>query len=444
MSDVLQAEVLLKGKAVNANVVAAMTDADLTLTIEGASTVSLTLADSRRKLLRAGLFGDRVTLEVDGLLFELVKVAKSGDRLNLTFEDGAVAELRRHYGVKTVAAGVMTRGAFARQLIAEAPFIRAEIFDSGATAMTALNRGSEEDPFQNTWDALGDLVGPVEWRRFAYRNVVYLGTDEWLRTRTPPVMTIKEFTGGVDNIDHDTDVGKPTDSATVTGRIDRWTAAPGQPVEVQDQGLGDGLWVVKEITRSLFSKQASIALVRPQAGLPEPVEPPPSAETADAGTADDFSVPEASGGGPKSVPGGVSKEGYVWPVRGQITGYFGEKRGPSMSIATHHHKGIDIAAPTGTPVLASRTGHVIVAGVEEGYGNVVYVQHEGAHTRYAHLSRILVQNGQHVVQGGRIGLVGSTGESTGPHLHFEIRINQEAVDPGPLLPGYREMPKGWA
>lgn len=96
----------------------------------------------------------------------------------------------------------------------------------------------------------------------------------------------------------------------------------------------------------------------------------------------------------------------------------------------HAHLGTDLAAPTGTPVHTIGDGVVDFAGVQNGYGNVVYVKHANQHeTVYAHLSRIDVRKGQSVSQGQTIGAVGQTGWATGPHLHFEFRVNGKQVDP---------------
>ena len=94
------------------------------------------------------------------------------------------------------------------------------------------------------------------------------------------------------------------------------------------------------------------------------------------------------------------------------------------------HNGVDYAAPTGTPVRTVGDGVVDFAGVQNGFGNVVFVKHRGGNTTvYAHLSRINVRRGQNVAQGENIGAVGSTGWATGPHLHFEFRVNGEVRDP---------------
>ena len=120
---------------------------------------------------------------------------------------------------------------------------------------------------------------------------------------------------------------------------------------------------------------------------------------------------------------------YVWPVHGRLTSYFG-RRNLGMGTAAFH-RGIDVAAPTGTPIVAARSGTVTFAGWStRGYGNLVRVRHAGgAETWYAHASRILVSVGQYVHQGDRIALVGSTGLSTGPHLHFELHVGGSAIDP---------------
>jgi murein DD-endopeptidase MepM/ murein hydrolase activator NlpD len=94
------------------------------------------------------------------------------------------------------------------------------------------------------------------------------------------------------------------------------------------------------------------------------------------------------------------------------------------------HEGLDLGAGYGSPIHAAAAGVVVHAGWLGGYGNLVVIDHGGGlSTAYGHQSQIAVSYGQHVGQGQVIGYVGSTGHSTGPHLHFEVRINGEAVDP---------------
>jgi murein DD-endopeptidase MepM/ murein hydrolase activator NlpD len=126
----------------------------------------------------------------------------------------------------------------------------------------------------------------------------------------------------------------------------------------------------------------------------------------------------------------------MWPVVGKLESGVGGRRNPFGGRGFEYHEGQDIDAAYGTPVLVAATGRVIIAGWQRGYGNVVYVDHgSGLSTRYGHLSAIDVSVGQTVTRGQTIGLVGSTGRSTGPHLHYEVRINNQPVDPRPYLPG---------
>jgi murein DD-endopeptidase MepM/ murein hydrolase activator NlpD len=123
-----------------------------------------------------------------------------------------------------------------------------------------------------------------------------------------------------------------------------------------------------------------------------------------------------------------SSAGLIWPVNGPITSPFGWRWG-------RMHQGIDIGVPTGTPIHAAAAGTIIYCGWEEGYGNLVVIDHGGnLATAYAHQSAIAVTCGQYVDQGQVIGYVGCTGHCTGPHLHFEVRVNGEPVDPMGYLP----------
>ena len=123
-------------------------------------------------------------------------------------------------------------------------------------------------------------------------------------------------------------------------------------------------------------------------------------------------------------------EGYMWPAQGVLTSGYGWRWG-------RMHQGVDIAGPVGTPIYAAAPGVVVSSGWNSGgYGNLVDVRHpDGSLTRYAHNSRLMVSAGQQVRQGQQIAEMGSTGFSTGPHLHFEIHVSsQGAVNPMALLP----------
>jgi murein DD-endopeptidase MepM/ murein hydrolase activator NlpD len=132
--------------------------------------------------------------------------------------------------------------------------------------------------------------------------------------------------------------------------------------------------------------------------------------------------------GPENAPGVLS-----WPVAGTITSPFGYRRSP-FGGGMEFHQGLDIAAPMGTTVQAASGGTVISAGWYGGYGNYILIDHGGGMaTGYGHLSQIFVSAGQQVQKGQAIGAVGSTGMSTGPHLHFEVRMQGKPTDPAAYL-----------
>ena len=123
----------------------------------------------------------------------------------------------------------------------------------------------------------------------------------------------------------------------------------------------------------------------------------------------------------------------LWPVNApaqKITSVFGEKRSGGRV-----HKGLDIAAPQGTPVKATASGITSFSGEQRGYGKMVVVDHcNGYETAYAHLDAILISCGTKVRRGSKIGLVGASGNATGPHLHYEVRCGKKCVDPEIYLP----------
>jgi murein DD-endopeptidase MepM/ murein hydrolase activator NlpD len=140
------------------------------------------------------------------------------------------------------------------------------------------------------------------------------------------------------------------------------------------------------------------------------------------------SAPGRAGAGASDIPS-------IWPVMGTLRSGVGMRNNPFGGSSTEYHKGQDISAPMGTPVMATATGTVTIARWLRGYGWAVYIDHgNGITTRYGHLSRIDVVEGQTIKRGEQLGLVGSTGRSTGPHLHYEVRINGQPVSPLLYLP----------
>ena len=132
--------------------------------------------------------------------------------------------------------------------------------------------------------------------------------------------------------------------------------------------------------------------------------------------------------GTKKVENTSGSSTYVWPAQGRVSSEYGSRWG-----RTHH--GIDIAASTGTPIYAVRDGKVTFSGTNGNYGKMIKIDHGGGiETRYAHCSVLKVSSGTSVKKGQLIALVGSTGNSTGPHLHFEVRVGGDSKNPRSYLP----------
>lgn len=124
----------------------------------------------------------------------------------------------------------------------------------------------------------------------------------------------------------------------------------------------------------------------------------------------------------------------IMPSSGYLSSLFGTRHHPVLGI-TREHRGVDIAAPKGRPILAPAEGTVRFAGNKEGgYGYTVEIDHGyGYLTRFAHASRLLVNSGERVRRGQLIALVGATGRTTGPHLHYEVEVHGRRVDPVPFM-----------
>jgi murein DD-endopeptidase MepM/ murein hydrolase activator NlpD len=192
--------------------------------------------------------------------------------------------------------------------------------------------------------------------------------------------------------------------------------------ETEEQRAARDALVVRQNTLAAAraSQQSMLASVRQQRHADE--EDLSKMQAASAAIAAQIRAHASSGSAGGSTGGGTSSSGLIWPVNGPITSGFGLRWG-SM------HEGIDIGVPCGTPIHAAAAGTVIYSGWADGYGNFVVIDHgNGLATAYGHQSAIYVSGGS-VSQGQTIGAVGSTGHSTGCHLHFEVRVNGSPVDP---------------
>jgi murein DD-endopeptidase MepM/ murein hydrolase activator NlpD len=130
----------------------------------------------------------------------------------------------------------------------------------------------------------------------------------------------------------------------------------------------------------------------------------------------------------------ISCQQFIWPVQGIITSGYGWRWG-------RMHKGIDIAGETGTPIVAAADGVVTEIGWDDGYGNWVEVVHGDRETFYGHNERNLVKKGEKVSQGQQIAVLGNTGRSTGPHVHLELVIRGQLVDPMLFFPEKPPQPQ---
>ena len=203
--------------------------------------------------------------------------------------------------------------------------------------------------------------------------------------------------------------------------------------------------VLEQIRQAASEKSQQIAAILGRLNLGIPVEPsaiggpfvplPPETdfETRARALDDSLQTLDAIINGTETIP-------LARPVHGSfVTSAFGTRTDPFLKRAAMH-SGIDFKANTGTAILATGHGTVTEARRNGGYGNMVEIDHgNGITTRYAHLSAIGVKVGQHVEKGMPIGKAGSTGRSTGPHLHYEVRLNGEAVDPAKFLKTGREL-----
>lgn len=215
--------------------------------------------------------------------------------------------------------------------------------------------------------------------------------------------------------------------AEVTDRLNELATAQAEQQRLQDALRARIAGVQAEVT-SLAAEEAAltsiIAQAEAQAAAAAAAARAAAASRALAGNAGGGAIPDAPG----SVERPASASGLIWPTSGPVTSGYGMRWGAM-------HQGLDIAPPYGTPVYAANSGTVIFAGGQGGYGNLILVDHGGGFvTAYAHLASFAASSGASVGRGTLIGYVGSTGNSTGPHLHFETRVSGSAQNPYNFLP----------
>jgi|1186.fasta_scaffold25069_2 murein DD-endopeptidase MepM/ murein hydrolase activator NlpD len=197
----------------------------------------------------------------------------------------------------------------------------------------------------------------------------------------------------------------------------RALAAAAGAVQAENAALDAAVTQQSDSEAALQEESDHIAALAQQAAAAE--SPAPS----ESGSND-------TGSGGSSTSTGTGTSTFIWPVQGPITSPFGYRTDP-VTGGSAFHAGLDIGASCGTPIMAAAGGNVVSAGFNSGgYGNMTLISHgNGLSTVYGHQSAISVSPGQSVSQGQVIGYVGSTGKSTGCHLHFEVRLNGNPVDP---------------
>jgi murein DD-endopeptidase MepM/ murein hydrolase activator NlpD len=226
----------------------------------------------------------------------------------------------------------------------------------------------------------------------------------------------KEIADEIKRVQDETRLAKQ-ETAAVRSEVAEATAILAQKTEEERAARAALLARQAALAAARDSKAGLLADVRSQRHTDE--EDLEKMQAASATIAEQLQNSGSSGGG---GGGALSASGFIWPVSGPITSGFGWRWG-------RIHEGIDIGAACGTPIRAAASGTVVYAGWMDGYGNIIVIDHGGGMaTAYAHQSALYVGGGS-VSQGQTIGAVGSTGHSTGCHLHFEVRVNGTPVDP---------------
>lgn len=214
------------------------------------------------------------------------------------------------------------------------------------------------------------------------------------------------------------DIIHPGDTLTVPGRYASPTTDTGGPVPpTVTVNKGDSLWSIAHhynTTVAALMSANDLPSIEVFAGQMLRIVPPGQLGPARA----TYATPAPS-------------TGMMWPIHGPITSHFGYRQ--LRVDGSNFHTGIDIAGNTGEPIRAAVSGTVALSGWNGGYGLCVIIKNGNTAYYYGHASVLLVKRGEHIQEGQVIARVGDTGHSTGPHLHFEIRVDNEPVDPLPLL-----------
>ena len=260
---------LVNGTSITADVQAAVRGGIVKRAISHASLVTLQIADPQRTLLNSGIFTFGYQLEVAGLNFSLVQTSKASDTVQAVFEANAVASLRRQTGVMATST-TNNITSFIQNLVQAIPGVGFVGYgglaysDAQSSQPVSIGRGSTSDPNEDSWTCMQRVSTSAGWRCFESNNVIYLGPDSFFQS-APSSGTLQEFTGAIQNIDFDYDIGRPFGTVSVTGMLDLWTYNPGQVLYTQNMGPLDGKpWIIQSMQRNLFNPQITAVLYAPQ------------------------------------------------------------------------------------------------------------------------------------------------------------------------------------
>ena len=257
---------LINGGAFTEDVTSAVKDIVLESTVGGASTVTMTLKDPYREILRSEAINYTDQITIDTLSFTCVEFSKSGDTLDIIFEATGVHALRMQRGV-TASTTTTTITSFAQSLVTAVPGLKFVGQPTPTIFPIATARGSSDDPTEDSWACLQRLAGTAGWRCWEYNTTVYFGSDIFW-AKSPVAATFQEFqtpnqNGACLNIDFDFDYGQAMAPITATTLVGLITYAPGNPINVVTMGPASGIYIVYSMQRDMFNPTATVELQWP-------------------------------------------------------------------------------------------------------------------------------------------------------------------------------------
>lgn len=296
------------------------------LTIDGASTLTITVSDPKRRLARSEVFVTKSWATALGVNFELVKAAKSGDDVTLTFEDAIAAQLRRQTKKLRIPAGSSTRREIVTRLAREAGVKHAIDPDKRKKVRNAVERTDDA----SSWDVTGSLASEIQWRRFSDGKRLVVGSDAWLMGKDKKPTRLREHTGPVGEIDFDLDVGKRAPTLTLELDAEYGALAIGSVCLIEDEfPATEGKWLTAGYTHELTSSAATLELTRAQHVLKEPKGTGgagekgedgfvPDREGDDTGSSDNTSGTASNAARERMVAFALAQRGdaYVWGGNG--------------------------------------------------------------------------------------------------------------------------------